>query len=151
VEERAEERGSCGASEGGDHRRGDLEGLVAWLVGPWPAYGGHRVATRRRCPAVGRPPTKELKWLIIFMPLYMFCWQFIMVANYHQHVAKMTVSSSMDTLYLESMSTSFLVLQSTKISPQTRSWTILVKFYGPRRWRTVASTINSRSRWMFHP
>jgi hypothetical protein len=29
VEERARERESCGASEGGDRRRGDLEGLVA--------------------------------------------------------------------------------------------------------------------------
>jgi hypothetical protein len=49
------------------------------------------------------------------------------------------------------MSTSYPVLQSAKISPQTGSWTILVKFCGPRRWRTMASTINSRSGWMLHP
>jgi hypothetical protein len=64
---RERERGDCGASEGGDRRRGDLEDLVAWLVGPRPAYGCHRAATRRRRSATGRPhrlkPASELtKW-----------------------------------------------------------------------------------------
>ena len=49
------------------------------------------------------------------------------------------------------MSTSCPVLQNIKISPQTESWTILVKFYGLRRWRTSASIINNRSGWMLRP
>jgi hypothetical protein len=48
-----------GGSGGRLARRGGLEGVAAWPVGPGPVYGRHRASTRRRGSVAGRPPHSE--------------------------------------------------------------------------------------------
>jgi hypothetical protein len=57
------ERERAGREWGGVRRRGALEDLAAWLVGPRLAYGRHGVPTRQHCPAASRPWLNSSAWI----------------------------------------------------------------------------------------